>query len=142
MVIVLVNRGLLPGEAVESRLGGLIPFLEVFYSLFLFPQYILQLLGIIEAGVDADVRVVIDVAASLVVCLRVGGRMFDEAVEGHILFQIDHIDDLDLIRGEIDALLQDLQLMDSALGRLRFWQLGGRLVVLSDGIAEAGGLCF
>jgi len=114
---------LLAVKTVEDGLGILLSFFQVLYPVVLFPKHILYLLGFVEAGVDAYVGVVIDVAADLVVYFLVAGGVFGQAVEGHIFFQVDGVQVEDLFLGEVDPFLQGFQLVDGALGGRRFRHL-------------------
>lgn len=109
-----------------SRLGL---FFQVFDMLFLFPKYILDLLIFVEHAIDADVGVMNDGVAALVVSLRIAGGMIVETVEGDILVQEHGIQGDDLFLAEVDQpFLECFEFMDSLLCRLGLtWWGWGRI---------------
>jgi len=89
---------------------------EIFDPLFLFPHNILDLLTIVEQGIDADVGIVDDGMAALAVGFRVAGGVVVEAVQCDVFVEEDGVEGDHLFLGEVyQAFLQCFQLVDSAL---------------------------
>ena len=95
--MLLLNGGIRGG----CGLHLLFIFLQVFYSLFLFPKYILHLLVLIQEAIDVDVCIVLDAMAELAVGLWVAGGMVMQAIQGHVLVQQDRIDANDPFLAEV-----------------------------------------
>jgi hypothetical protein len=126
----LLSRG------ISGGLHLLLIFFQIFYSLFLFPKYILHLLVFIQEAIDVDVCVVLDVVAELAVGFRVAGGMFVQAIQGHVLVQQDRIDTDDLFLVEVDqSFLHGFELVDGLFYGL--W-LAGRIDGGGGGLGMRG----
>ncbi len=116
-------------------------FLEILYSLFLFPDHVLHLLVLIEEAIDVNVCVVRDGMAELSVGFWVGGGVFVEAVQGDRFFEQDRVKADHLVGCEVGySLFQHFELMDGLLnGPGRVWGIGCGLGVGSQGCGQCVG---